>query len=82
MENKVTIFSVLSLPPECTAEQVKNKCQELLLKLHPDKNGGHEIEDYQKVKHNSIGLYYRKGQFLSNSHRSNQQNKQDPRWLK
>jgi DnaJ-class molecular chaperone len=44
-----TIFSVLNLSPESSADRVKKKCQEMLLKLHPDKNAGNENPEYQQV---------------------------------
>ena len=45
----VTLFTILDLSPDSGAEVVKKRCQEKLLKLHPDKNGGSESPEYHKV---------------------------------
>ena len=44
------IFNVLNVPLDIPADKLRKKCQDLLLKLHPDKNGGIETADYHKVK--------------------------------
>jgi curved DNA-binding protein CbpA len=45
----VSVFQVLDLPVESSPEQVRKRCQQLLLKLHPDKNGGTETPEFHKV---------------------------------
>ena len=45
----VTLFTILDLSPDSGAEVVKKRCQEKLLKLHPDKNGGSETPEYHRV---------------------------------
>ena len=44
------IFNVLNVPVDIPADKLRKKCQDLMLKLHPDKNGGIETEEYYKVK--------------------------------
>jgi curved DNA-binding protein CbpA len=44
-----TIFKVLDLPIDSTPKTVRKKCQDLLLKYHPDKNFGQESVEYNKV---------------------------------
>lgn len=44
-----TIFHVLDLPLDSSPRIVRKKCQDLLLKYHPDKNLGQESEEYHKV---------------------------------
>jgi len=47
------IFNILGLSIDVGPEQVRKRCQDLLLKLHPDKNGGVETPEYHKVKQQS-----------------------------
>jgi curved DNA-binding protein CbpA len=50
LRKEENIFNILDVPVDIQADKLRKKCQDLLLKLHPDKNGGVETEDYHKVK--------------------------------
>ncbi len=50
------IFNILDVPVDIQADKLRKKCQDLLLKIHPDKNGGIETDDYHKVKLKKIVL--------------------------
>ncbi len=47
---ELNLFKVLDLPMDSPADKARKKCQELLLKLHPDKNGGEETPEFHKVQ--------------------------------
>ena len=38
------------------AEKVRKRCQELLLKFHPDKNGGKETSEYHQVRNLKLSI--------------------------
>ena len=44
------LFELLDAGENCSQEDLKSKCQALLLKHHPDKNGGNESELFLSVK--------------------------------
>jgi len=56
LRKEENIFNILDVPVDIQADKLRKKCQDLLLKFHPDKNGGIETEDYHKVKLKKIVL--------------------------
>lgn len=44
-----SLFEILCLPLDSSPKTVRKKCQELLLRFHPDKNHGQESEEFLKV---------------------------------
>ena len=54
--SEVNLFRILDLPMNSVAEKVRKRCQELLLKLHPDKNGGKETSEYHQVRNSKLTI--------------------------